>query len=242
MSYSAVQDNARSLTRKLAIEVRAPASKSAPKTYIVFSYEEVLKRRRAAGLTHYVRRTSAVEFVDPPSFGAPNLSAPELHGDIEAAAPQANSGAPNSGAPKLPMDGEPQAREFPHEVLAALRKTVFRADDDAALRIMAECRKIAEDVTTAEVAELILQEGPGIARNKNIQNPIGVLIRHIPRCCGEALKQMRAEKASVEAKSADRVKREREEARRIAKLTLEDPSATPDEKAWALSVLSEQNA
>jgi hypothetical protein len=53
---------------------------------------------------------------------------------------------------------------------------------------------------------------------------------------------LRAEKASVEARSADRVKRERDETQGIAKLTLEDPSATADEKAWALSVLSEQNA
>jgi hypothetical protein len=49
-----------SLIRKLAIEVRSATLKNALKTYVVFSYEEILRRRRAAGLTHYVKRTGLV--------------------------------------------------------------------------------------------------------------------------------------------------------------------------------------
>ena len=67
MAYSTIQENLRSLVRKLAIEIRA-AQPNKPKTYVAFSFEEILRRRRAAGLTHVLRRTSGVFLVTP---GAP---------------------------------------------------------------------------------------------------------------------------------------------------------------------------
>jgi hypothetical protein len=229
MSYSAAQDNARGLIRKLAIEVRSATSKNAPKTYVVFSYEEILRRRRAAGLTHYVKRTSAVELVDLASFGAPSSGAPKLSEPSTSA---------SFGAPEVPAVQVPESEGFPREILAALRKTVLKADDDAALRIRAECRKVAADVTDREITELILSEAPAIARNKSIQNPMGVLIRHIPRCCGETLKQLRAEKAD----ESERSKRESLEQQKAAAAILQDPSSSEDDRSWAEMLLSGYNA
>jgi hypothetical protein len=227
MSYSSVQENARSLARKLAIEVRAASSKNSPKTYVVFSYDEILRRRRAAGLTHYFRRTSAVELVDPRSV------------DRTAT----NSGALSSGAPELlQMPAQARASEidhsFPHQVLTAIRTTLLKADDDAALRIVAECRKVTPDVTAAEIADFILIEGPAIARNKSVQNPLGVLIRHIPRCCGETLKQLRAEKARRETEQTDGSKRERARSATAAEI-LADPASTDEDRAWARAFLTD---
>jgi hypothetical protein len=233
MSYSSVQENARSLARKLAIEVRAASSKNSPKTYVVFSYEEILRCRRAAGLTHYFRRTSAVELVDPRSVDGATFSS----GAVESG----TSGAPELGAPALgKMSAQSRTSEidnsFPHQVLAAIRTTLLKADDDAALRIVAECRKVAPDVTAAEIAEFILIEGPAIARNKSVQNPLGVLIRHIPRCCGETLKQLRTEKARRETDQADRSKRERARSATAADI-LGDPASTDEDRAWARAFL-----
>ena len=64
-----------------------------------------------------------------------------------------------------------------------------RADDDAARRIAQACHEAAPDVTEEEIAHFIRQEGPALRRNRALENPMGVLIRHIPRCCqGESLR------------------------------------------------------
>jgi hypothetical protein len=235
MSYSSVQENARSLARKLAIEIRAASSKNSPKTYVVFSYDEILKRRRAVGLTHYFRRTSAVELVAPKSVDPSMFSI--------VANESGKSGAPSSGAPELgktlsQSHGSEIDSSFPHQVLAAIRTTLLKADDDAALRIVAECRKVAPDVTAAEIADFILLEGPAIARNKSVQNPLGVLIRHIPRCCGETLKQLRAEKARSETDQPDGSKREQAKSATAAEI-LADPASTEEDRAWARAFLTD---
>jgi hypothetical protein len=91
MAYSTVQQNVRSLVSKLAIDVRINKPQQ-PKTYLVYSYEEILRRRRAAGLTHVIRRTSGVTLVNPDhlSSGAPN-----------SGASTSNFGAASAGAPEL---------------------------------------------------------------------------------------------------------------------------------------------
>lgn len=73
MAYSTVQENARALEKKLAIEIRSNGPRE-PKTYIVHAADEVLRRRRAAGLTHVYRRTSGVFLTS----GALNSGAPDL--------------------------------------------------------------------------------------------------------------------------------------------------------------------
>jgi hypothetical protein len=85
---------------------------------------------------------------------------------------------------------------------------------------------------------LLLIEGPAIARNKSVQNPLGVLIRHIPRCCGETLKQLRAEKARRETDQGDRSKRECTRSATAAEI-LADPSSTDEDRDWARAFLAE---
>ncbi len=64
MAYSNCKANVRSLAQKLAIEARGDFSYTAGRTYIIYGPEEILRRRRIAGLTH-VLRTRGVIFVDP---------------------------------------------------------------------------------------------------------------------------------------------------------------------------------
>ena len=75
MAYSTVQENLRSLAAKLAIEIRSNGPHQ-PKTYIVYPDSEILRRRHAAGLTHVIRRTSAVMLVNPAISSAPSTGAP----------------------------------------------------------------------------------------------------------------------------------------------------------------------
>ena len=61
--------NIQALTEKLAIEEHLSHSATQGTTYIIYSYNAILRRRRAAGMTHYIK-TRGVVFVDP-SSGTP---------------------------------------------------------------------------------------------------------------------------------------------------------------------------
>jgi hypothetical protein len=72
LSESNARINVRSLIAKLAIEKFGDynCERSLGRTYLIFNYSEILKRRRDAGLLWYMRRTLAVVFVNP-STGQP---------------------------------------------------------------------------------------------------------------------------------------------------------------------------
>ncbi len=67
LSESNARINVRSLMTKLAIEEVAEynCAQSVGRTYRILSYDEIMRRRREAGLLWYMRRTLAVVFVDP---------------------------------------------------------------------------------------------------------------------------------------------------------------------------------
>jgi hypothetical protein len=67
LSESNARINLRSLQRKLAVEEHSTfvCENSLGRTWRVFSPEQILARRRAAGLIWYMKRTLAVVFVDP---------------------------------------------------------------------------------------------------------------------------------------------------------------------------------
>jgi hypothetical protein len=75
MTYNNCQSNLRSLARKLAIEERPTARHNDGRTYIVYGDEDILQRRRAAGLTHVLRLTRSVRLVNP---GDPYMGTPQL--------------------------------------------------------------------------------------------------------------------------------------------------------------------
>lgn len=67
LSESNARINLRSLQRKLAVEEHSTfvCENSQGRTWRVFSPDQILARRRAAGLIWYMKRTLAVVFVDP---------------------------------------------------------------------------------------------------------------------------------------------------------------------------------
>jgi hypothetical protein len=75
MAYSNCKANVRSLVAKLALDELPGFSYTDGRTYIIHNRDEILRRRRAAGLTH-VLRTRGVAFVDPKT-GAPVSRAAE---------------------------------------------------------------------------------------------------------------------------------------------------------------------
>ncbi len=120
-------------------------------------------------------------------------------------------------------------------VVVALRETMGRADDDAAARIVTACREATPDITDEEIAYFIRQEGPTLGRNRTLDNPMGVLIRHIPRCCrGEALRLHREALRAERERSRRQIEGWLEDARSI----LGAPASSVGDRAWAEDILA----
>ncbi|HWQ53051.1 MAG TPA: hypothetical protein VN442_05160 [Bryobacteraceae bacterium] len=253
MAYSTCQQNLRSLITKLALEVRAGGANRS-KTYLVYSFDEILRRRRAVGLTHVVRRTSGVTLVNPATCSGALTSGALDQGDPRetfsapaADAPLLPSGAPglrNSGAPGFnphirsqeSSSGTSTEEEAPAALVQALREGMGTTDDDAVRRIFADSRAKAPDATVGEVAHFIRVQAARIGRLRGIENPMGLLIRQVPRCFeGESFRQFR--EAERQRREAER--RQAEEVRLEAEQLLRDPGASEADRQWARMLLEE---
>ena len=119
--------------------------------------------------------------------------------------------------------------------LRALLQATGYGDDDAVRRMAEGALLNAPDATDDELAYFIRQEAPRFVRNKLIENPIGLLIRQVPRrFAGEGFRLFR-EARDRERAAAEAVRREHiAEARQI----LKDAASSDVDKEWARHVLS----
>jgi hypothetical protein len=210
MAYSTIQENLRSLLEKLAIDIQINGPQK-PKTYRVYSFDEVLRRRKAAGLTHVLRRTSGAVLVNPtaPGSGAPNLKIAALR----SGAPNLRNSAPSLGSPGAPNVGattnkeEDLSRTTSSEVSPYLASAILNAfgfvDDDALKTLLHKCRENAPDATDEEIAELGAMTARRVARMQNVSNHVGLLITQTAKCFfGEPFAIYRREKAERERRFA----------------------------------------
>ena len=210
MAYSTIQENLRSLLEKLAIDIQNNGPQK-PKTYRVYSFDEVLRRRKAAGLTHVLRRTSGAVLVNPT---APNSGAPDLKlGALRSGAPNVRNSAPSLGNPGAPNVGaitnkeKDLLRTTSSEVSPYLASAIISVfgfvDDDALKTLVHKCRENAPDATDEEIAELGAMTARRVARMQNVSNHVGLLITQTAKCFfGEPFTIYRREKAERERRFA----------------------------------------
>ena len=97
LSYSNTHASIRTLAEKLAIEIHPADHRNAGKLLIAFPYTEIMRRWRAAGLTHVLKLSRGVWL----KTGAPVSGAPVL----ETGAPDAETSAPVPGKTGAPVSG-----------------------------------------------------------------------------------------------------------------------------------------
>lgn len=134
MTVNNVRHNLEWLIRKLAVH-RYAAGQPGDLTggvYIVYSYASILRLRREAGLTHIIRRTRKVVFVDP-NTGIPLLADPALNAGI----PLLDTEKCNSGIPNL----DTQYRQKSKEAIEAEARRVL-ADPTAAENLRTAARSV----------------------------------------------------------------------------------------------------
>ena len=211
--------NLKSLQAKLAIEPETTHSTTSATTYRVYSFAEILRRRETAGLTHVLRNRGAM-FVHP-----------------ETGIPVSAKGIPETGIKGIPETGtllrskkEKELKENPSSdilvVSAAIAKHLI-VDDDVVQHIIEGCRRNVPSCTSDEIAEFAALSAAKISRQKNVDNPAGLLISQVPRFFpGVELTAYRSRKAK---ELADR--------RELAQRILDDPEAGQQEREWAKTVI-----
>jgi hypothetical protein len=263
LSESNARINLRSLIAKLAIEEYKHyiCESSVGRTYRVFNYSEILRRRREAGLTWYMRRTLAVVFVNPvtgqrldlgpndpkaksqliPGLKLTTGAGPKLK-------PEGGSKLDSKPGPNLESPYREHFREIePRETSSS--SVLFEAlgrygtvDDDVITRLRSECQKRANDCTDEEIAHFIDEKGALIrSANTRIGSPIGFLLTAVPKCLvGESFdlyrkkqREHHEQEQAEHARQQEEMERWQEEQQAI----LDDPSASEEEKRWARTSL-----
>lgn len=256
MAYSNCKSNVRSLVAKLAIDEQPGFSYTEGRTYVVYSFREILRRRKAAGLTHVIR-TRGVAFVDrqtgrelalpnAPESSASQSGAPqtlERHVSapvsIRSALTPTESGAPQPGHSSAPASGphienrhllrntSESSSSVPPEIVSALRRYISDVDDAAAADLWRRCLENAPDAAIDEVVHFVhLKSG-----KPGIRMPLGFLLTAVPKCFqGEAFRQFREERANRRQSAADRD-------RQFAAEILKSPDADDEQRQWAGEIL-----
>jgi hypothetical protein len=257
MAYSNCKANVRSLVSKLAIEEREGFSYTDGRTYVVYSFREILRRRKAAGLTHVIRNRG-VAFVDPatgkpfennrlsqssapdlsasqttaPLFSAPASGASALTSVRSGAPSNRESSAPGAGAHikkrHLIRNKPEESASFLAAIVSALRRYIPDVDDEAAADLWNRCLENAPAAQLADVVHFIdLKAG-----KPGIRMPLGFLLTAVPKCfLGDSYRQFREDRqrARQAGQTRDRM---------FAEEILRSPEADEEQKQWAREVLN----
>ena len=236
MAYANCKANVHSLINKLAVEDYGGGfSYTTGRTYIIYSFGEILKRRRVAGLTHVIR-TRGVAFVDPRTG---------IRLDVHSAL---DSGALDLMTSAL-VPGVPAYRDFTNKqdqqhsaVDPAIVKGLGKygpISDAAAADLVDLCKAVCPDLTTEEITLMIDQK---MASTKAPSNAIGLLRIALPLCFqGDSFLQFRHDLAQMhDAERRARATQQRldeETAERI----LQSNGPDQDMREWAQEVLAKRD-
>ena len=212
------------LVFKRIIEVVAMenSSERVGRTYRIFSGPEILRRQRAAGLQHIVKKGRAVEFVWPSGHQAPSMPFP-------------TPCSTTVGVSLSPTDPWSSA------VDGALRE--FGVDPDAALvrALVANCRQNSTDATIDEIVYFIHERGR-VLRKRPVSNPAAYLMVSVPSYFDpETLRSHREEVRNSTATASSvgqKAKNELLSMRAEWEAWLTDPAVSQSDRQWAKQMLA----
>jgi hypothetical protein len=226
------------LIEKLAIErvIESNSFVRAPATYRVHSCRAILDRRRTAGL-EWVTRANGVKFIAAKA-AQEILSRPKFTDADSRQSTLALDGissditATDSGSLDIPsMDDR---ATVPSELGLGLRKINPAFDSATVARLWRECRARVPDCTVEEVLHFSKLKAIKIRVDKNIRNPIGLLLTSVPEFFEQSsIHEFREEKRQEMLEQA-RIAHENENYWRAV---LEDVSSTDSDRSTALQFI-----
>ena len=240
MAYANCKANVHSLINKLAVEDYGGGfSYTTGRTYIIYSFGEILKRRRVAGLTHVIR-TRGVAFVDPKTGIRPDVQI-TCSGALDTGALDLMTSALVPGAPAY-RDFRKEQEQQHSAVDPAIVKELGKygpISDAAAADLVDLCKAVCPELTTEEITLMIDQK---MASTKVPSNAIGLLRIALPLCFqGDSFLQFRHDLAQMhDAERRARATQQRldEEA---AERILQSNGPDQDMREWAQEVLAKRH-
>lgn len=238
--------NIAALIQKLAIEEHLAHSAVQGTTYIVYNYNTILRRRRSAGLTHYVK-TRGVLFVDPVT-GEPFTQS----GIPESGTPLRQKGIPESGSSGIPESATPSIDTLFRQSavpspssseVSFLSNSISQhgasVDDDLVIQLITACRRHEPEASIEDIrgfADLkLLQAGA------EVKNLGGYLLTAVPKCfTGEFYRQYQAQRqqAREQANQQATIERQANESTRAEmERILADPAASEEDKRFARRII-----
>ena len=188
-------------------ETYDPDTRSA-KTYEVFSYKSILQRWRDAGLLFVTTGRQRPVFCN--AQGDPVEFIPTVGLDKAKKRRSIADYIPTVGLEDEEALGTPGDAASAEVVRALHQITGSPVDQEAAERLIANCREVAADCTMEEILEFAWSKA-FLCRSGKIENPIGFLITQVPKHFqGEALKTYRDKKRKELEAAAELAAREEE--------------------------------
>jgi hypothetical protein len=227
------------------IEIERPADiyQRTATVYRVFGYKTVLERHMQKGRAHVAKVGPGFSYVH-------QMSAPQPHGTdlstvdtlhvttvdkttTETVVKKDLSTVVKMATLNIEHSELEQTSSEINQIAQTLRQVVGTADDDVARRLITDCRRPAPDATIEEITGFIQQKARFAMRNPQIRNPVGFLLTAVPLCFeGESFRIFR--QGREEAK-----RQEKAEMERIARMLLDDPQSSDDDRNWARGILGD---
>jgi predicted transcriptional regulator len=213
----------------IQIEVAADMTRRQPTIYKVLGYAAILKHQRDTGRQWVIQTGRGIFYAQKLSSTVEARS----HSIVEARSPSTVE-ASSTSTVELPstvlLIGNKEGITSSSDTAAVQRQITkhLTIDDDAVRIIIERCRRNDPDCTLEEIAAFAAHSAAKISRQRNVDNPAGLLISQAPRFFpGAELTAYRARKAQEMAEG-------RETARRV----LDDQESPEDAKEWAQSILA----
>jgi hypothetical protein len=253
LAESNARINVRNLIAKLAVEEMGNynCEYAIGRTYRIFNYSEIQRRRRQAGLTWYMRRTLAVVFVDPVTKEPLDLgprkhiqqgSLNSLPGPNLIPDPGIKLG-PAPGPNLIPLLREKESSkkllsESSSSALHTALSTYGVVDDDAITRLRQQTLTRCPDCTEEEIIHFVHAKGALLRKPESrITNPIGFLLTAIPKCFeGQSLHAFRTSRQETTNRSRQELAEQNAKVdawRREQQAILDNPEASDDQRYWA---------
>ena len=252
MAKKNVRQNISRLYEKLAIEILEDFQtvSSKPRKYRVYSYKQILERRRAAGL-EYVMRNKGVLFCTPDgveiksspggvsSPGVDALPRPALSKRQRYLQQPAERKNEYGSGLKRPTTGEILPEEV--RVVSEALNRYWPVDEEAAVQLIRNCRTQQADAHVDEIVFFVREKQELIRSNHSITNPTGLILATVPKSfVGASFASFRdrsQNQARIAAEEKQRKQREEEQLKewlreqvRICEATVNDMTISQQER------------
>jgi len=223
MAKKNVRQNVSRLFEKLAIEILEDfeTMSSQARLYKVYSYKQILDRRRAAGLEYVLRNKGVVfctpggeELVSSPAY----VPTPGDETSIRPAPPKKRRPGLSSTIEEFqqqikpaPSRGEDSESEELQIVSQALNR-YWPVDQPAAVQLLRNCRRVRADARPEEIAFFVREKLELTRQTRNITNPTGLILATVPHSfIGSTFEEFRKRMERQAALAAEEKQRKEQE-------------------------------